>query len=256
MNRKIKVLLLGRNKESTRIVFNFLQSDFDVEKVMVEEAESRKKIIKRRIKRLGWLTVIGQLLFQVFIVRILKLFAKTRLNRIYKEYNLNTEVIPQENIIKVSSINSKKAKEYFSQAKPDIIVVNGTRIISKEVLAIIKVPIINTHVGITPMYRGVHGGYWALANEDIENCGVTVHLIDTGIDTGGVLAQTIIIPTSKDNFVTYPLIQLGSALPLLRGVIRNFNNLKTIETRKGDSKLLYHPTIWEYLYYRMFKGVK
>jgi methionyl-tRNA formyltransferase len=35
---------------------------------------------------------------------------------------------------------------------------------------------VNIHVGITPKYRGVHGTYWALVNNDVENSGVTVHL--------------------------------------------------------------------------------
>ena len=41
------------------------------------------------------------------------------------------------------------------------------------------------HAGITPQYRGVHGGYWAVVNNDPEHCGVTIHFVDKGIDTGG-----------------------------------------------------------------------
>ena len=63
--------------------------------------------------------------------------------------------------------------------------------------------------GITPLYRGVHGAYWALAEGRRDLCGVTVHRVDAGIDTGEVLAQVLIDPTPQDNFVTYPWLQVA-----------------------------------------------
>jgi methionyl-tRNA formyltransferase len=45
------------------------------------------------------------------------------------------------------------------------------------------------HAGITPRYRGTHGGYWVLLNNDPGHCGVTIHLVDPGIDTGSIVAR-------------------------------------------------------------------
>ena len=138
-----------------------------------------------------------------------------------------------------------------------MVVVNGTRIIKKEIIETIDAPFINTHVGITPKYRGVHGGYWALTENDIEHCGVTVHLIDTGIDTGGILYQDVIEITDKDTFNTYPYLQTVAAIPLMKKAINDIAN-KTYKTRKTDltSRLWSHPTIMEYLKYRMLHSVK
>ena len=36
-----------------------------------------------------------------------------------------------------------------------------------------------------------------------ETCGVTIHLVDAGIDTGAVLAQAPICPSPRDNFTTW-----------------------------------------------------
>ena len=102
-----------------------------------------------------------------------------------------------------------------ARAGAAVVVVNGTRIIARRVLEASDAVFINTHCGITPEYRGVHGGYWALYRSDPENCGVTVHLVDPGIDTGGILAQQRIEPGPHDNFVTYPYLQLAAGLPLL-----------------------------------------
>ena len=135
--------------------------------------------------------------------------------------------------------------------------INGTRILSAKTIAAIGRPILNTHVGMTPRYRGVHGAYWALVNNDAEHCGVTVHLVDEDIDTGGVLYQAPIDPTRQDNFTTYPLLQMvrGSQLliPAVRDAIRN--DLKVVSGPAGDQRW-YHPTLWEYLRHRIVWGVK
>jgi methionyl-tRNA formyltransferase len=139
-----------------------------------------------------------------------------------------------------------------------LILVNGTRIISSKVLDSVSARFINSHVGITPKYRGVHGGYWAIANDDAQNFGVTIHEIDTGIDTGDVLYQKTLTCSSNDNFITYPLIQTAGAIELLLIAMEEFNKdlLNPIKSVSTKSKLWYHPTLWNYLYLRLKKGIK
>ena len=80
------------------------------------------------------------------------------------------------------------------------------------------------HAGITPAYRGVHGGYWALAEGRTDLVGTTIHLVDEGIDTGGVIEQASFSPTEADTFVTYPYLHTAAGLPPLieavRGILR------------------------------------
>ena len=145
----------------------------------------------------------------------------------------------------------------ISRESPDVIVINGTSIVSKKVLSTIACPVINMHAGITPMYRGVYGGYWSLINKDEANCGVTVHLVDSGIDTGNVLYQSRIYVSSKDNFVVYPVKQMIAGLPYLVKAVEDAltNNIQHLKT-EGKSSIWTHPTLVEYLYNRIFKGVK
>ena len=113
------------------------------------------------------------------------------------------------------------------------------------------------HAGITPKYRGVHGTYWALYNKDAANSGVTVHLVDPGIDTGGVLYQARVTVTNKDNFTTYPIIQLAEGIQFLLSASKDAlsKNLNIKEVTK-ESTLWYHPTIWQYLAKRISGAVK
>jgi len=157
----------------------------------------------------------------------------------------------------VSSVNDPAFLEAVKSVQPDLILVNGTRIISAKALNEIKCPVINVHVGITPLYRGVHGAYWALANKDSEHCGVTVHAIDKGIDTGAILAQDTIAPGRKDNFITYPYLQFQKAIGLVKTTVPRVLNggYSYLPPPAGPSKLWYHPTIWQYIRNR-FKGIK
>ena len=110
------------------------------------------------------------------------------------------------------------------------------------------------HAGITPMYRGVHGAYWAYALGDDSNAGVTVHLVDAGIDTGDVLYQANIEASDDDNFTTYPLLQIEAGLPHLIQAVDDalHDNLKPYKAQ-GNSQLHYHPTIWGYLWNRFLR---
>ena len=256
MNKKI-ILFIGAGESST-FMYNGLKDDYSISSVVMEGKISRKNFIKRRIKRLGYLKVIGQLLFQLIIPKLLLFNSQKRINEIKENYNLDTTPIPCSVIKEVPSINSNECIEFLKKEKPDLIIVNGTGIISKKVLNCINTTFINTHAGITPKYRGVHGGYWAMANQDKGNCGVTVHFVDSGIDTGRVLFQKNITPISKDNFVTYTYLQIGEGIKIIKRAITDFidDQLKSIEPQVKESKLWYHPTIWFYLYKRLTKGVK
>ena len=213
-------------------------------------------MIKRRIKNLGRLEVLGQLLFIAF-TRLLAKTSQSRLAELYSLYGFKTDDIAIKDIYEVESANSDEARLKLSELAPDVVVINGTRILSQQTLEAVEAPFINTHAGITPRYRGVHGGYWALALNDKENCGVTVHLVDKGIDTGEVIGQAAIHPEPSDFFLTYPIHQLGAAKPLLLKAIQQAAN-KSLETGPGigPSNLFYHPTIWGYLKNYFLHGVK
>jgi methionyl-tRNA formyltransferase len=141
---------------------------------------------------------------------------------------------------------------------PALLIINGTRIIAEDILNCIPSKFINMHAGITPLYRGAHGAYWALVEGNKKACGVTVHLVDAGIDTGSILEQGLIEPKKEDNLVTYPLPQLAAGLPLLKKTIKNILNgqVETQSPPKGQSRLCSHPTLLEYLKYRVRFGVK
>jgi folate-dependent phosphoribosylglycinamide formyltransferase PurN len=248
------IILLGSKGQSTNIVFNYLHKKYPDIIAILEEKELLEVFLKRRIRKLGFATVIGQVAFQIIIAKPLSFLSRKREREIILLNKLDTTAIPENKIKHVSSVNSPHTIEFIKSNHPDLVVVNGTRIISKNVLSCASCRFINIHAGITPKYRGVHGMYWALANNDKENCGVTVHFVDPGIDTGNVIYQSKVVPASKDNFATYPLLQLSAGLPLLGQAIDDyFNNQIIVKRGTEESILWYHPTLWQYIYNRIFR---
>ena len=136
---------------------------------------------------------------------MLHFFSAKRKNEILKEFNLEDKPFPRGKIVPVKSVNDDECIAALQKINPAIVVIIGTRIISKEVLDCTAAKFVNIHAGITPRYRNVHGAYWALVNNDQENCGITVHLVDPGIDTGSIIYQSKISISSKDNFITCTL---------------------------------------------------
>lgn len=256
MNKKI-VLLAGQG-ESTSILYNSICRNNNIVNVIVENPVPMHKFLYRRVKKLGVFTVLGQVLFVTFVSRILKMTSKKRKLDIMTMYSLDNSNINPDMITHVESVNSEETQQHLKTINPKIVLVNGTRIISKKTLECIPAKFINIHAGITPLYRGVHGVYWALINGDIDSAGVTVHLVDQGIDTGNILAQGQVTPERSDNFITYPLSQLAEGIDLLVPLLSDIldDKIQILPTPKGKSCLWYHPTFWGYLWNRWKYGVK
>ena len=252
----MSIAILATDCDSTWIVANALAHEFEVAEIVIEQPVSKAKFLKRRAKRLGMGTVAGQVAFQVFS-RYLHFESREQKQRIVDRNGWESGVPGSAAVHRVESVNHSDSIALISQLNVDAIIINGTRILSKKLLSAISVPVINMHAGITPRYRGVHGGYWALARKDEENAGVTVHLVDSGIDTGDVLYQGRFNVSGEDNFATYPLLQLEEGIPLLKNAVRDAlrDGLKPTAV-KDHSELFYHPTIWQYVANRALSNVK
>lgn len=82
----------------------------------------------------------------------------------------------------------------------DLVISFGYRhIIKKEIIEKTKIPIINLHISYLPWNRGSHPNFWSFFDETPS--GVSIHLVDSGIDTGPIIAQKVVILESlKMNF--------------------------------------------------------
>ncbi|MBK5305896.1 MAG: hypothetical protein JJD92_04330 [Frankiaceae bacterium] len=255
-----RVVLLGVPDNATAILANALRRQVGDVAVLLEQPVPRGELVRRRLRRLGARTVVGQLAFLALIAPFLRRAAQHRAREICRQHELDEQTPPDVSTTFVS-VNSPEARAALRQLQPDVVVINGTRIIGAETLAATRAPFINLHAGITPQYRGVHGAYWALADGRPDLAGATVHVVDTGIDTGPVLAQRLITVSPDDSYATYPLLQLAAGLPDLIAAVRTVLNGSTLVPVEvldpvASSRLRSHPTAVQYLANRIIRKVR
>jgi folate-dependent phosphoribosylglycinamide formyltransferase PurN len=249
-----RVVLLTRDCDVGRIAASTLAARFPGLAVIVEDPVSRWSLLRGRVKRLGLLHVTGQLAFMIF-QRVQQRAAGARIAQIADAKGLNARWPLDRSPIRVRSVNAPECTEHLRRLDPRVILVVGTRIIGKKVLGAFDVPFVNYHAGITPKYRGAHGGYWAKVTGDAANFGVTVHLIDPGIDTGDVLYQARLTPSAQDNYSTFPYLQLAAALPLLeRAACDAIAGRLVAQKVDLPSGLWSHPTLWGYVWSGLRQG--
>ncbi len=255
----MKLLVIAGSGTSTNILVNWLcQNGYDVVEVIVEQSIPIRTKLLARARRLGWRAVLGQVLFQGLIVPVLRRASASRIKDILGQHDLDVRPPGNLNLHVVSTVNSDETIRRINDRKPDLVIVNGTRIIRKSVLESVNAPFLNTHCGITPHYRGVHGGYWALWNDDRGRFGVTIHQLDAGVDTGPVLWQAVLDPRGDDNFATYPLLQQAGSFSGMKEILDGFSRQGGFPPSfptQGDGKQWFHPTIVDYLRGRL-RGVR
>jgi methionyl-tRNA formyltransferase len=250
-----RVVLLTSEGASGEIAARYLAARFDDFAVVVEQPESRALFLRRRLKRLGPVTVAGQVLFML-VQRLQQRRMGRRIAEILAPLAADPPLPAAVPVHRVDSVNTPECIALLQRLAPAVVLVMGTRIISAQVLRAVGSPFINYHAGVTPKYRGVHGGYWALAEGDAGNVGVTVHLVDAGIDSGGILHQARFSLSSTDNFSTYPYLQLVTALPLLaQAAGEAMGGPLTVKPSALPSRLWSHPTLWGYLSTGLRRGV-
>lgn len=252
-------MLLGRGTSSA-ILANAVRRWYPGAELclIVEEPVSKRAMLQYRRRRLGTLAVVGQLLFQAGAIPLLRIASARRVSEILATYDLDDSSSGLADAHEVASINLPVVSARLRAFDPNVVLVNGTRIIKESILTCVRAPFVNTHVGITPLYRGVHGGYWALWNNDCDNFGVTVHLVDPGVDTGAPVGQVRMKPTRADTFVTYPLLQQAHALGVIKALIDGLpESVRGLAAApEGEqSRQWFHPTLTQYLLGRL-RGIK
>lgn len=92
--------------------------------------------------------------------------------------------------------------EHIRMYQPDLVVSAGfMRIIPPHVVEQLSPHLINTHPSLLPAFPGAHAVRDALAAK-VAQSGVTVHVIDAGVDTGPVLRQQAVLVRPGDTEAT------------------------------------------------------
>lgn len=251
--RRIVVMTAGG--PLSRIIVNGLCKRLGPVTVIEESAESKGEIIHRRARLLGWAMALSQAAAGL-VIRLLNARRSGRIERIIRDHGLDTAPHGKRDVRHVTTVNAPETLGLLRELQPDVVAVYGTRILKPATLAAISAPFINYHAGINPKYRGQHPGYWALASGDPDNAGVTIHLVDAGVDTGGVLYQARCRFDAEDTISSYQYLQAAHALPLFARALEDALRGQLVPRRVDlPSKQWFPPTLGSYITTGLLRGV-
>ena len=99
--------------------------------------------------------------------------------------------------IKATSANSDSFRRQLLKLNPDIMIVaSWSEKLEKATYDMPKTATINIHPSLLPKYRGPNPYFWVIKNREPKS-GVTLHLVDGGLDTGAILdsREVDVLPT-------------------------------------------------------------
>ena len=156
--------------------------------VVLEEPPGRmKRRIRREIQRVGWLRFVDVLAFRLyykfFLARRDREWEERTLMQICARY---PAVGSSTKVLYAPSPNTAEVEDLLRQSAPDIVIARCKSLLKESVFSIATRGTFVMHPGICPQYRNAHGCFWALAQNDRKNVGMTLLKIDRGVDTGPV----------------------------------------------------------------------
>ncbi|MCK6551384.1 hypothetical protein L6R52_36450 [Myxococcota bacterium] len=99
----------------------------------------------------------------------------------------------------------------LERVRPDVIAVFGTSWIPEAVTRTARIAAINVHAGLAPHYRGNRCVEQAIIADDLENVGVTLHLVRPKIDAGEIVAQArpVLAADDDEHVLAHKVLDLG-----------------------------------------------
>ena len=112
----------------------------------------------------------------------------------------DADAFPDTEVLEVPNgqINSERVAGWVRKKEPNLIFLYGTSIIKAPVLDAYAGRMINLHLGLSPYYRGSGTNFWPLVCGEPECVGSTIHLAESRVDAGAILAQVRPEPSSSD----------------------------------------------------------
>ena len=90
---------------------------------------------------------------------------------------------------RTGSVNDAVTVQRVRQARPDLLVVFGTGLLRRPILQLPAKGALNAHSSLLPHYKGPRSEFWQCYHNDPRYVGITVHLVNEGVDSGAVLFQ-------------------------------------------------------------------
>lgn len=140
-------------------------------------------------------------------------------------------------------VRRPEAIEEIRKAGPDALVVAAFgQILPKALLDIPRLGNFNVHASLLPKYRGAAPINWAIVNGEADT-GITIMLMDEGMDTGGMLTavKEPILPEDTAQTLTAKLSRIGAEL--IVKALAEFETGRLKPVSQDNSQATYAPIL-------------
>lgn len=247
------VALIGDAPHAWTMV-NALRRRFGDFPVVVEAGEPASLFWARRRKKLGAASVYS-MKAAALAAKLTKPLSRARLGELRNE--CDAAPVQGPNRIDVASLNDADVIARIAALRPRAVFVASTGMLRRPLLEALACPVVNYHSGVNPAYRGINGGYFALANGEPQHFGVTLHLVDLGVDTGPILATNTIPVAANDNLQTYMTLMAARSQQLVADTMARVlaGDVAPLAASNLPSNQYYAPTLGQYLTNGFTRGV-
>ena len=220
--------------ENLSYFINSLSKDVEIVGVVLSKPSpsgKKESFIRKSIKTLR---IFGFKFFIYYSIKYLISFFNSSKNVKLSLKKLKVPIIQLR-----KSINNPDSILKIKAFKPDLFVsILGNEIFKKEIISLSKHGILNLHSSLLPKYRGLMPCFWVLKNDE-KYTGVSVFLVDKGIDSGPILVREKI---SIGNMKHSELIKYTKRIGMIavKKAIEMIKNKEKVRLPNMDSLMTYY----------------
>lgn len=152
-------------------------------------------------------------------------------------------------IVKCNSLNDDNVENTLKSYNEKLIIFTGGGIIKKNILDNSGDGIINCHMGILPKYKGMDLPEWCILENEIEELGITLHFMDSGIDTGDILSKMKISignhTSIKSLRAAFEPIMVSSMVSIVEDYLKGKVNRTKQPSRNKRQYFIIHKRLYE-----------
>lgn len=121
-------------------------------------------------------------------------------------------------VITCADQNSPAPVAQLKQWSPDVAIFTGGNILRDDVLRVPRLGVINSHIALLPEIRGMSSPEWSLLSG--VPLGITIHFMDSGIDTGpNLLRREFTAADACDNLTDLRNRMIAEGIELIAEVV-------------------------------------
>lgn len=120
---------------------------------------------------------------------------------------------------RIESANDPRFIGELSASGVDVVLNQTGELLREPLLATPRLGVINRHLSLLPAYRGAWPIFWQFAMRERE-VGVTIHLVDRGLDTGEILSQSAMPRSPRATIAATVATLFDRSVPLTCDALR------------------------------------